>query len=259
MPPKQYQQGWVEFYKLNFKVTPAVLIPRPETELLVDEVISLVNRKSLIVNRKNINKTISDKPYTIIDVGTGSGNIAIAIAKNLPTVTIIATDISAKALKVAQANAKFHQVENQLVSIHADLLHPITPKNSASYPRGGKVNITRNPDLIVANLPYIPTARIPYLNPAVKDFEPRIALDGGKDGFEVYRQLFQQLSIKMNQKSRRVKTIPPRKWQPKYLIAEIDYTHGELAVQTALRSFPKAEVEVKKDLAKKQRILTIEF
>jgi len=97
--------------------------------------------------------------------------------------------------------------------------------------------------IIVTNLPYIPAARIPYLESSVKDFEPLIALDGGEDGFELYRKLFAQLVKKgLN---------------PTLLIGEIDYTHGELAALTAQKYFPDAEIEVKKDLAHMQRILTM--
>src|SRR5437868_2362015 len=93
--PKQYITGYSEFYKLKFKVTPAVLIPRPETELLVDLVLNI-------------------KPNTILEVGTGSGNIAISVAKNLADVKITATEISREALKIAKLNARFHKVEKQI-------------------------------------------------------------------------------------------------------------------------------------------------
>lgn len=214
--PKQYARGWTEFYKLKFNLTPDVLIPRPETELLIDETIHLINHE--LTNQ-----------LTILDIGTGSGCIAIALAKNLFSVRIIATDISTKALKVAQLNAKIHQVENKVQFLKGDLLSCYVEK----------------PDIIVANLPYIPTQRISYLDPSVKDFEPKIALDGGEDGFELYRKLFSQMKEK--------------NIIPKYLICEIDYTHEELAYREVLRYFPKTEVEVKKDLAKKQRILVIKF
>lgn len=243
MPPKQYQQGWVEFYKLRFKITPAVLIPRPESELLVDEVLSLVNGGSL-----------NHQPYTIIDVGTGCGNIAISLAKYLPTwnvgTRIIATDISEKALKVAKQNAKFHQIKNQILFVHADLLEPIIAKNSACHLEGGNVNLGMKSDLIVANLPYIPSERIPYLDRSVKDYEPVVALDGGPDGFELYRKLLSQISNF---------SLTTPSWKPKYLVGEIDYTHGELASQETLKYFPKAEVEVKKDFARLQRILVVRF
>src|SRR3989344_8686401 len=165
--PKQYRQGWVEFYKLKLKVDERVLIPRPETELLVDEVINFVNRQSDIDNR-----------YTIIDLGTGSGCIAISLAKNLPKARIFATDISDEALEVAKANAKLNKVEKRIFFLKSDLLN----------------EVTGSPDVIVANLPYIPRGSIPSLNPSVKDFEPWLALDGGSDGFDLYRRLFQQIS-----------------------------------------------------------------
>src|SRR5687768_17914645 len=98
--PDQYKKGWVEFYKLKFKVDPRVLIPRPETELLVDEVLSFA-------------KT-SDKPLIVLDLGTGAGAIAIALAKNNLNLQIIASEISAEALEVAKLNAKFYQVEDQI-------------------------------------------------------------------------------------------------------------------------------------------------
>lgn len=216
--PKQYIQGWVEFYKLRFKVNKSVLIPRPETELLVDEVLKFI-------------KKISHTP-SILDLGTGSGNIAISIAKNAPNVEIIATDISQKALKVAAQNAKLHGVEKQIIFLESNLLD----------------KVDSSVDIIVTNLPYIPSARIPYLDSLVKDFEPLVALDGDEDGFGLYRKLFSQIS-----------TLQPQGFKPKLLIGEIDYTHGELAVNEALKYFPKAEVEVKTDLAHKQRILKISF
>lgn len=213
MKPIQYQKGYVEFYKLRFKVTPDVLIPRPETELLVDEVL---NYCTLYPDTCNL----------ILDLGTGCGNIAISIAKNAPDVKIIATDISRKALKVARQNAKLHGVAG-IDFIESDLLSKIKTE----------------PDIIVTNLPYIPSERISYLDSSVKDFEPLIALDGGPDGFDLYRKLFQQICR--------------LKWKPKLIIGEIDYTHGELALHEAQKYFPKTQVEVKTDLFKKQRILKI--
>lgn len=223
--PYQYIKGWVEFYKLKFKVTPDVLIPRPESELLVDEVIRFANHPE---RAKQVEGSI-----TVLDVGTGCGNIAISLAKNLPDVNIIATDISEKALKVAKQNAKLHGVEKRIKFIQSDLL-PVIP------PFGGI-------QIIVANLPYIPTDRIPYLDSSVKDFEPHIALDGGEDGFDLYRKLFQQISQQ------------PRRLQAKLIVGEIDYTHGELALQEAQKYFPNAQIEIKTDLAHKQRILVIQM
>ncbi len=208
--PSQFVKGWVEFYKLRFKVTPDVLIPRPETELLVDEVLKVIRNS-----------------FTILDLGTGAGNIAISVAKNSKNVKIVATDISKKVLEIAKQNAKFHNVKNKIKFVQSNLLEKVSDF----------------PDIIVTNLPYIPTARIPYLDSSVKDFEPHIALDGGEDGFVLYRNLFWQIKEKG--------------LKPKLIIGEIDYTHGELAVNEAQNYFPKAKIEVKTDLSKKQRILII--
>lgn len=222
--PTQYQRGWVEFYKLHFKVTPDVLIPRPETELLVDEVLNYCN--------------LNPVPYTILDMGTGSGNIAISIAKNLSVhpqgvrLNIIATDVSGEALEIAKQNAKLHGVMDKIEFIQSNLL-------KGSRLRSNDIS----PDIIVTNLPYIPTARIPYLDSSVKDFEPHIALDGGENGFCLYEELFNQI-IELD-------------WNPKLIVGEIDYTHGDIALEISQKYFPHTEVSVKTDLSHKQRILII--
>ncbi len=235
--PSQYIKGYVEFYKLKFKVTPDVLIPRPETELLVDEVLRFISK---------LPATNYQLPLTLLDIGTGAGNIAISIAKNLNlhlnlhpkgvNVKIIATDISEKALKVAKQNAKLHGVADQIIFLQSDLLNYSKSRRSSDF-------CQMTPDIIVTNLPYIPSARIPYLDSSVKDFEPLMALDGGEDGFELYRKLFTQIKEK--------------NWKPNLIIGEIDYTHGELAAYEAQKYFPEAQIEVKKDLSHLQRILTI--
>ncbi len=212
--PKQYDLGWVEFYKLKFKVNEDVLIPRPETELLVDEILNYCH-------------LYPETCPLILDLGTGAGNIAISIAVNNPKVKIVATDVSAKAIVVARQNARLHRVEKQITFLTSDLLN----------------NIEKEPTVIVTNLPYIPNYRIPYLDCSVKDFEPHVALDGGDDGFELYRKLFAQIKEKG--------------WTPKLLVGEIDYTQGDIAYNEAKKYFPDAEVEVKTDLAHKQRILKI--
>lgn len=209
-PPIQYIKGFTEFYKLKFKVNSNVLIPRPETEILVDKALKL-------------------NPKTVIDVGTGSGCIAISIAKNLPDVKIWAIDISEKALEVAQANSKFHKTGKKIFFLKDDLIS----------------SFKQAPDLIVANLPYIPHWRVNNLDPMVIDFEPRIALEGGRDGFDVYRKLFQQ----MNEK----------KLYPKHLIAEIDDTHHNFVLQEMKRTFPPAKAELLKDLHKIDRFLLLTF
>lgn len=217
-PPEQYQQGWTQFYKLKFHLTGDVLIPRPETELLVDEVLKIVNRK-----------TIGNRPYTIIDLGTGSGCIAISIAKNAPNLRILATDISEKALVVAKKNSEFHKINGRIIFETMNLLE----------------GLQKAPDIIVTNLPYIPSARLKLIDPMVTEFEPKVALDGGYDGFELYRRLFTQMN--------------EQKIYPKYLIAEIDYSFTDIIEFEVPKFFPGTEFEIKHDLAKKQRILIIKF
>ena len=160
--PIQYQRGFSEFYKLRFLVSPAVLIPRPETELLVEQVIKA-------------------NPTNVLEIGTGSGCIAISIAKNLPEVKITAVDISPDALKVAKKNAKSHRVQNQISFKNSDLLSAFSIDENIEV------------DWIVANLPYIPSSRIQTVDSSVKDFEPHLALDGGADGFDLYRKLFLEM------------------------------------------------------------------
>lgn len=208
--PLAYVRGYAEFYKLKFKITPDVLIPRPETELLVDEVLKF-------------------NPKTMIDLGTGSGCIAISVAKNLPSVKIIAIDISEKALEIAKLNAKYNHVEKQIVFAQNDLLS----------------NFKKAPDIIAANLPYIPSKRIPQLDESVIDFEPHLALDGGYDGFALYRKMFDQ--------------IVQQKLFPKIIVAEIDDTHRDIARYEAQHYFPQAKVEIKQDLTKRDRLLQVEF
>ncbi len=237
-PPKQYAQGWTEFYKLKFKVTPDVLIPRPESELLVDEVLSIINHQLTINNLKT-------DQVVVFDVGTGSGCIAVSVAKNAPDeVKVFGLDVSDKALKVAEQNARLNRVLNQVILFQSNLLDFIKP-NSSSIFNSKFLPEKKGYIILVANLPYIPTARLMYIDPMVVDFEPKVALDGGYDGFELYRKLFAQIrekDINLN-----------------VLICEIDEEQGQIALQEAKRYFPEAKAEVKKDFYKADRILTVKF
>lgn len=162
--PIQYILGKTEFMGLEFKVNRDVFIPRPETEILVETVIrysSCVMRHASCIN--------------VLDIGTGSGCIAISLTKFLSNVRITATDISQEALKVAKDNAQVHNVINKILFIKSNLF--------STY------NLTPNTyDLIVNNPPYIPSAEIDNLQPEIK-YESRIALDGGVDGLDFYRRI----------------------------------------------------------------------
>lgn len=227
--PKQYKQGFTEFYKLKIKLTPDVLIPRPETELLVDFVLSATGNTSGPGFKSPKVLPKKDTPFTVVDIGTGSGCIPIALAKNSKNIKLVAIDTSEKALAVAKKNAEFHRVIQKIFFIENNLLK----------------NFQQSPDIITANLPYIPSARLMHIDPMVKDFEPRLALDGGYDGFEIYRELFAQM------KNQQIK--------PQLFIGEIDDEQKDIALVEAKKYFPSAQSEVVKDLAQKNRFIVIIF
>lgn len=158
-----YVLGHWEFFGLDFDITPDVLIPRPETELLVEKAIAWLQESPV---RK-----------TIADVGTGSGAIAVSLAMNIPDVSILATDISLQALQVARKNALKFDVVNRIDFVQCDLLPPhIDPLSTGQHF-----------DLICANLPYIPTEKLQNL--PIFGREPTLALDGGMDGLALIRHL----------------------------------------------------------------------
>ncbi|HMH16322.1 MAG TPA: peptide chain release factor N(5)-glutamine methyltransferase [Edaphobacter sp.] len=161
--PIQYITGQQEFYGLPFKVTPAVLIPRPETEHLVESVLHHLPH---------------NQPLRIADIGTGSGAIAIALAVHLPQAQITALDLSSDALAIARANAETNNVANRITFLQSDLLSAIT--NEAHF------------DAIVSNPPYIPQTDEPTLHPEVRDHEPHTALFAGPEGLDIYSRLIPQ-------------------------------------------------------------------
>jgi release factor glutamine methyltransferase len=168
--PLNYILGYKDFCGLRFKIDRRAMIPRPETEELVAEVIKHVYA---LPNRERPNH-FSTQTLTIVDVGTGCGNIAISLAKAAPFAKIYAVEKNLRAFRLAKENITYHGVEDQVILLRGDLLNPISEPI----------------DIIVANLPYIPTARIASLQPEIRDWEPKIALDGGTDGLEYYRRLF---------------------------------------------------------------------
>ena len=166
--PLSYITGTREFYSLPFEITEDVLIPRQETELLVEAVIEFSKKRVWA-------------PLNIADVGTGSGAIAVAIAVNIPFARVTAIDISQKALKVADVNRRTHGVHDRVLLRLGNLLEPLS----------GEMNI------IVSNPPYIPEGDIDGLQREVLR-EPRVALDGGPDGLTVIRNLLRQSKPKLS-------------------------------------------------------------
>ena len=158
--PLQYILGVQEFYGREFEVTPAVLIPRPETELLVEHVLK---QRPLF----------GDAPL-IADIGTGSGAIAVTLACEWPGAQVVAIDLSPDALAMARRNAERLGVAGQIRFLQGDLFHPL-------FENGLR------PDIVVSNPPYIPSADCEELDAEVRDHEPRLALDGGDDGLNPYR------------------------------------------------------------------------
>lgn len=163
--PLQYLVGSVNFCGLELAVNPAVLIPRPETELLAERAWTFLAGQA----------GSPEAPPAALDFGTGSGCLAIALAVHCPEARVWAVDLSPAALEVARANAARHGVEARI--------HFVPSDGFAALPAGERF------DLIVANPPYIPTAEIARLQPEVRDHEPRAALDGGPDGLAVIRRL----------------------------------------------------------------------
>lgn len=155
--PLAYLTGRREFYGLDLEIAEGVLVPRPETELLVEEVIRRVGRRSA----------------RIADVGVGSGAIAAALAASLPKAEVLATEISPAALEVAGRNVAKHHLTDRVKLVEGDLLEPL----DGTF------------DAVVSNPPYVPSGDIPHLQPEVATWEPRAALDGGPDGLDVIRRL----------------------------------------------------------------------
>ena len=163
--PIAYLIGRKEFYSLDFDVTPEVLIPRPETELVVEEALAWIkNRSAEVVN--------------VLDIGTGSGCIAVTLAKRSPGAVVVAADVSPGALAVAQKNAEKHGVASRVRCVEADLLS--LPADA--IPPGGF-------DLVVSNPPYVARVNPDALADDVRRFEPALALFGGDDGLEFYRRI----------------------------------------------------------------------
>jgi release factor glutamine methyltransferase len=163
--PAAYIIGHREFYGLDFYIDRRVLIPRPETELLVEKALKLAQTRTIAA---------------IADIGTGCGAIAISLALNLPRIRIFASDVSADALEVARINCQKHGVVDRIRLLHGDMLEPLPEPV----------------DLITANLPYVTKGEIS--RSGLADFEPRIALDGGADGLDKIRLLCQQVADKLN-------------------------------------------------------------
>ena len=214
--PVQHLTGYDYFYGRKFHVNEHVLIPRMETEELVLHVIEKTNQHC------------PTKPLTIVDVGTGSGIIAITLTLELTNVTMYATDISPKALQMAKRNAQAN--EANVTFFQGDLLQPIIDQGI-------------RPDIVVANPPYISWQDEPSLSDTVKDFDPALALFAKEDGLAAYRRILEQVKDYIT--------------YTKWICFEIGYDQKEAITNLALHMFPDSQVECIQDINGKDRILTI--
>jgi release factor glutamine methyltransferase len=209
--PIPYLIGHAPFFDFDLHVTPAVLIPRPETEQLVETAVTWARQHNA---------------QTAVDVGTGSGCMAIALARFLPHVQVTAVDISPAALAVAQQNAQ-QLAPDRIQFQQSDLLQAVA----------GPV------DLIVANLPYVTTGEWQSLADGVKLHEPALALDGGEDGLDSIRRLLEQAVTRLHPNGA--------------IFLEIGWQQGQSAQALAQRYFPQASVTVLPDYAGHDRIVKI--
>lgn len=215
--PLPYILGHWEFFGLDFDITPDVLIPRPETELLVEKAIKWLSA--------------SPERRTVADIGTGSGIIATSIAMHVPSARILAADISRAALKIAKCNAEKFHVHHRIDFLQCDLL----PEHIDPLPTDSHF------DLICANLPYIPTNTLKSL--PVFGREPTLALDGGEDGLDHYRRLLDIAPA----------WLAPRG----LMLFEIEATQGLNALSLASDKFSESTIALHQDLAGRDRILEI--
>ncbi|MHB0871394.1 MAG: peptide chain release factor N(5)-glutamine methyltransferase [Chloroflexota bacterium] len=217
--PEAYIVGRREFYGLEFEVGPAVLIPRPETELLVDHALASAD---LLLAAKG-------RELLAVELGTGSGAVAIVLAMRRPGLRVVAVEESEAALSMARANATLHNVADRIEFREGDLLDGVRERI----------------DLLVANLPYIPTGEIDSLMPDVRDYEPREALDGGPDGTAVIRRALEQAVDLVD--------------RPASLLFEIGDGQGDRLTAVARGLYPNAAVQILRDYAGLERILSIEI
>ena len=241
--PVAYITGHKAFYGREFAVTPATLVPRPDTETIID------------VLRSHYPK---DTPMVIVDIGTGSGAIAITAALEFKHATVIATDISRAALKVAATNAKKHRVARRMTFVRADLLSKRvidTIIENANNMENGKWKMEKKshattqprnhgPIIFLANLPYLPERDVKKMDRDVVDYEPHEALFSGKDGLDDIRRLFEQIENEYPT-------------NPDLILAEFDPPQKKTLLALAKETFPLLKAKIHNDLAGRNRVIAI--
>ena len=211
--PVSHILGYREFWSRPFKVNSHVLDPRPETEHLIEQMLNrTVSRRSL--------------PWRLLDLGTGSGILAITLLLELPNSHAVAVDISAEALEVARENVRVHRVEERVHWIQGDLFEGVSSEPF---------------DFILSNPPYIPSERLDHLAPEVRKFEPHRALDGGGDGLSFYRRI--------------VPNAPSRMKPGAWLIMEIGDDQGEAVTGMLQNSGTYTAIQVIQDYSRRDRVV----
>jgi release factor glutamine methyltransferase len=217
--PVQYLVGRCEFYSMSFKVCPDCLIPRPETELLVERAIEFLRGRADL-----------GQQY-VCDLCTGSGCVAAAVAKNEPNCKVIATDICDKALAVAAENIVKYKLTDRVKLLAGDLFEPII----------SQLDVKRF-DLIVSNPPYVSRAEYENLDAKVKKYEPRLALDGGDDGLDIYRRIASQAGEHLKPGGA--------------LMLEIGYLQGDAVKKMLEETGGFGRITIEKDFNNNDRIVT---
>lgn len=215
--PLQYLVGETGFMSLSFVVSPAVLIPRQDTEILVEKCIELVNRKTCVRSHKGKVK--------VLDLCTGSGCIAISIAYYCFNSRVVACDVSQDALDIAKVNSERNGVQNRLELRCGDLFEALESEQQF--------------DIIVSNPPYIETKTIAELQKEVRDYEPHLALDGGEDGLDFYRRIITQATGYLTYGG--------------CLAFEIGYNQGQSVSELMKKDFNN--IEILKDISGNDRVV----
>jgi release factor glutamine methyltransferase len=252
--PTQHLIGKQEFWGLEFEVTPDVLIPRPETEHLIEVALDGLAIREILAGRP---PRLKGENVTLVDVGTGSGCIAITLAKELSAASVYATDISDAALAVARRNAARHNLSDRIQFIHSNLLESISvgtehgsphlrSQSSSTLLDESRVtnHESRHFDLIISNPPYISLREADSLPVEVRDHEPRTALFGGEEGYEIYEALIPQAAQHLKPGG--------------FLVLELGY-NSLPAVEPLLDRSNWVNVSVTKDLAGIPRVISAEL
>jgi len=238
--PTQHLTGKQEFWGLEFEVTPDVLIPRPETEHLIEVALDRLAVREIRAGR---HQRLTGESVTLVDIGTGSGCIAITLAKELPGATVYATDVSLPALKVARRNAARHGLIDRIQFVQSNLLEVFS--RSPQGTRHAVQQPSSDPafDLIISNPPYVSLRDTVSLPVEVREHEPRMALFGGEEGYELYGDLIPQAAEHLKPGG--------------LLILELGY-NSLPAVEPLLDRCDWHNVSITKDLAGIPRVISAE-